>query len=119
MIPEQARNEIIQKRASGQTWISLAKWLKANYGMEVHRTTIQRWHDREVYSELLDEDEGFTDADILLRDKKVETLKGEVKLWKRLYEKSIKDSAKKDIITDSIHTLTPAFDAIPIIAPKM
>ena len=84
MIPEQARNEIIQKRAAGQTWTSLVRWLKEKYGIEVHRTTIQRWHDKEVCSEILDGDE-FSDEDILLRDKKVETLKGEVKLWKRLY----------------------------------
>ena len=118
MIPEQARNEIIQKRAAGQTWTSLVKYLKDKYGIEVHRTTVQRWHDREICSEILDGDE-FTDEDILLRDKKVETLKGEVKLWKRLYEKSIKESVKKDIIVDSIHSLTPAFRAVPIPTPKL
>ena len=118
MIPEQARNEIIQKRAAGQTWTSLVRWLKEKYGIEVHRTTIQRWHDKEVCSEILDGDE-FSDEDILLRDKKVETLKGEVKLWKRLYEKSVKDSAKKDIIVDSIHLLTPSFDAVPVSTSKL
>ena len=118
MIPEQARNEIIQKRAAGQTWTSLVRWLKEKYGIEVHRTTNQRWHDKEVCSEILDGDE-FSDEDILLRDKKVETLKGEVKLWKRLYEKSVKDSAKKDIIVDSIHLLTPSFDAVPVSTSKL
>ena len=119
MIPEQARNEIIQKRAAGQTWTSLVEWLKQEFGINLHRTTLQRWHDREVYSEIdsLDIVE-LSDSEIVIKDKKVETLKSEVKLWKKLYEQSIKDSAKKELVIDSIHALTPAFNAVPISPPK-
>ena len=117
MIPEMVKSELIRKRASGQTWTSLAKWLKQTHGLDLHRTTIQRWHNREVYSEL-DKSEILDDTEIILRDKKVETLKAEVKLWKKLYGKSIQESAKKELVIDSIHSLTPAFNAIPIITSK-
>jgi len=117
MIPEMVKSELIRKRASGQTWTSLAKWLRQTHGLDLHRTTIQRWHNREVYSEL-DKSEILDDTEIILRDKKVETLKAEVKLWKKLYGKSIQESAKKELVIDSIHSLTPAFNAIPIITSK-
>jgi len=117
MIPEMVKSELIRKRASGQTWTSLAKWLRQTHGLDLHRTTIQRWHNQEVYSEL-DKSEILDDTEIILRDKKVETLKAEVKLWKKLYGKSIQESAKKELVIDSIHSLTPAFNAIPIITSK-
>jgi len=117
MIPEQAKNEVIRRRAAGQTWTSLVQWLHEMFEIEIHRTTLQRWHDKEVYSNGNCSEE-LTDVEILARDKKVEVLKAEVKLWKKLYEKSIQETAKKDLIVDAIHTFTPAFDNVPLILPK-
>ena len=114
MIPEMAKSDLIRKRAAGQTWTSLAKWLTKQHGIEVHRTTIQRWHDKEAYLE-----SDSSEFDILAKDKKVAVLKTESKLWKKLYEKSIQESAKKDLVVDSIRAFTPAFNAIPITASKI
>ena len=118
MIPEQAKNEVIRRRAAGQTWTSLARWLHEMFEVEIHRTTLQRWHDKEVYSNGSCSEE-LTNVETLARDKKVETLKAEAKLWKKLYEKSIQETAKKDLIVDAIHTFTPAFDSVsPILLKK-
>ena len=114
MIPENAKAEIIRKRKAGQTWTSLAEWVNEKFGLEVHRTTIQRWYDKEVYSE-----NELMDFDILAKDRKVEILKAEVKLWKKLYETSIQESAKKDLVVDSIRTFTPAFRSVPITSSKV
>ena len=54
MIPEQAREAIMRRRRLGQSWTSLTKLLEEEYGVIVHRTTVQRWHDREAYSDLGD-----------------------------------------------------------------
>ena len=114
MIPENAKAEIIRKRKAGQTWTSLAEWVNEKFGLEVHRTTIQRWYDKEVCSE-----NELMDFDILAKDRKVEILKAEVKLWKKLYETSIHESAKKDLVVDSIRTFTPAFRSVPITSSKV
>ncbi len=114
MIPENAKAEIIRKRKAGQTWTSLAEWVNEKFGLEVHRTTIQRWYDKEVCSE-----NELMDFDILAKDRKVEILKAEVKLWKKLYETSIQESAKKDLVVDSIRTFTPAFRSVPITSSKV
>ena len=57
MIPEIAKKELIYKRQAGQTWTGLARWLSVEYGVDLHRSTIQRWYDREVIDidTLLDE----------------------------------------------------------------
>ena len=114
MIPEEAKLELIKKKGAGQTWTSLVEWLKTNYGIEVHRTTIQRWHDREVCL-----NNSLPNINVLAKDKKVETLKAESKLWKKLYEQAIQESAKKDLIVDAIRSFTPAFDAVPIPTSKV
>ena len=51
MIPEQAKLEIRRKTEAGQGWTSIANWLEQEYGISIHRTTIQRWYDKEVYSD--------------------------------------------------------------------
>ena len=48
MIPDIAKTELIQKRQAGHTWTGLAKWLDEEYGISLHRSTIQRWYFREV-----------------------------------------------------------------------
>ena len=114
MIPENAKVEIVRKRKAGQTWTSLAEWVTEEFGTAVHRTTIQRWYDKGDYSE-----SNAPDFDILAKDKKVETLKSESKLWKKLYEKAIQENAKKDLVVDSIRSLTPAFRSVPITSSTM
>ena len=115
MIPEEAKLEIIKRRAAGQTWDGIAGWVKQTYGTNVHRTTIQRCHDREVLAqdELSPSPENSVKARITL-DKKLATYKGEAAFWKKLYNQSIRDSAKKEIITDAINELAPSFNAIPL-----
>ena len=98
MIPEIAKAELIQKRQAGQTWTGLARWLAEDYGIELHRSTIQRWYDREVVDidTLLDEaaanmadeispeeEEDFIKARIRL-DKRVDTYKAASAYYKKL-----------------------------------
>ena len=116
MIPEKAKSEIIKKRAAGETWTGLARWVEKEYGMSVHRTTIQRWHDREVWEQEAQHLDSENSLDERLKlDKKVATHKSEADFYKKLYQQSIKDSAKREIIVDAINELTPAFDPTPLI----
>ena len=115
MIPEKAKPEIIRKKRAGQTWTSLVGWIQKEFGITIHRTTLQRWYDKEACSK----NNSPTDFDILFRDKKVETLKAEVKLWKNLYEKALQESTKKDLVVDAIHSFAPAFTPVSYTAPTM
>ena len=49
MIPEMTKKDLIQMRRAGATWTSLARWLQDEFGVDVHRSTIQRWYDREAF----------------------------------------------------------------------
>ena len=51
-IPEQIKPMLVKMRRAGTSWTELRNWLSEKYGVEVHRSTIQRWYDREGYSEL-------------------------------------------------------------------
>ena len=115
MIPEQAKSEIIKKRAAGETWTGISNWVRNQFGLNVHRSTIQRWHDKEVWGVNGDQDlpEDSIDERIKL-DKKVETYKSEAAFYKKLYQKSIKDEAKKEIIVDAIAKLAPSFKSVPL-----
>jgi len=116
MIPEIAKRELIQKRQAGQTWTGLTRWLAEEYGVELHRSTIQRWYDREVldFDTLLDEaaadmadeiapeeEEDFIKDRIRL-DKRVATYKAESVYYKKLYERVVKDSTRSEILVDTI-----------------
>ena len=60
-IPEQAKSEIIKRRNLGATWTKIAEWLEQEYGVQVHRTTLQKWFDKnhwEPEDELLVNEEG-------------------------------------------------------------
>tara|TARA_R110000824_G_scaffold30584_3_gene100435 strand:- start:1880 stop:3214 length:1335 start_codon:yes stop_codon:yes gene_type:complete len=113
MIPEQAKSEIRKKKAAGQSWTGIAKWLGDEYGIDIHRTTVQRWHDKEVYSDLddydIEEEEEYRDLERIKLDKKVATYKAEASFFKKLYETSIKDDAKKEIIIEAIKNNAPSF----------
>ena len=101
MIPEQAKSEIRKRRAAGGTWTGIANWIEGEFGISLHRSTIQRWHDKTVWDQ---EDQDLSpenDLDTRIKlDKKVETYKSEVAFYKKLYQKSLKDAAKKEIIVE-------------------
>ena len=114
MIPEQAKFEIRRKKAAGQSWTGIAKWIQDEYGVDIHRTTVQRWHDKEVYSDEIEQEFIELPDDRIKLDKKIATYKAEANYFKKLYEKSIKDDvikkdAKKEIIIDAIKNNAPAF----------
>ena len=120
MIPEQAKLEIKKRREAGATWTALAKWIADEYGIDVHRTTLQRWHDKEVFLEFEEtfprleeelEDKDTPEERIKL-DKKVATHKAEAAFYKKLYEQAIKDTTKKEIIVDAIKNNAPAFSPV-------
>ena len=106
MIPEEAKSDIIKKRSEGLTWDTIADWLEENYGVRVHRTSIQRSHDKEVWAR---EDELLPPEDRVKLDKKVLYSKSEANLYKKLYTQAIKDSVKKELIIESISQLAPSF----------
>ena len=115
MIPEQAKNDIIRRKRLGQSWTSLANHIENEYGVKVHRTTVQRWHDKEVYSDYSDVID--TDEQRVKLDKKVATHKAESTYWKKLYEQAIRQTAKNDLLVDTIAELAPAFKSIKIPKP--
>ena len=120
MIPEQARLEIGRKRAAGETWTGIARWILEEYGVEVHRTTVQRWHDRDILSEFdIEESEEILDSpkERLKIDKKLQTFKAEATYWKKMYEQSSKNEARKDVVSEIIQDLVPAFKAVRIPKP--
>ena len=110
MIPEQAREEIMRWRKAGQTWTGITQRLKERFGLEVHRTTVQRCHDKWAYSDV-----NFLEIDEQVElDKKTQTYKAEASYWKKLYEHSIKATAKKELIVDTIQNMAPAIRAVSI-----
>jgi len=141
-IPEQAKPKIIKMRRAGMGWTALKRWLEDEYGIDVHRSTIQRWFDREGYSELdLDEvlDEAAANmADVIAsepvnsledpdfwveekvkQDKKVATYKAEAAYYKKLYASAIKDSSKKELIIDAIRDNTTPIPRVTQIGHKV
>jgi len=113
MIPEQAKSEIIKRKAAGQTWTGISQWIQEKFGISVHRSTIQRWHDKELWAS---EEEVYPEnnSDRIRLDKKVSAYKAEADFYKKLYQQVIKDTTKKELIIDAIHELAPAFDAVPV-----
>ena len=114
-IPEQAKSEIIKRRNLGATWTKIAEWLEAEYGVQIHRTTIQKWFDKnhwEPEDELLVNEEG-TENRIKL-DKKLATYKGEAKYYKKLYDGLLKDTIKQEVIIETIQDYTKGFPSIPL-----
>ena len=115
MIPEQAKSEIIKRRNLGATWTKIAEWLEAEYGVQIHRTTIQKWFDKnhwEPEEELLVNEEG-TENRIKL-DKKLAAYKGEAKYYKKLYDGLLKDTIKQEVIIETIQDYTKGFPSIPL-----
>jgi hypothetical protein len=139
-IPEQVKPRLIKMRRAGMGWTALKKWLEDEHGIDVHRSTLQRWFDRGGYSEIdlvLDEaaanmadtlasepvnpleDPDFWVEEKVKQDKKVATHKAEAAYYKKLYESSIKDSSKKELIIDAIRDNTTAIPKVKQIRHKV
>ena len=113
MIPESAKSEIIRRREEGATWTAIAKWLESFYGTSIHRTTIQRWYDKDAMERgtaLLDSLDDDTSR--IKLDKKVQTYRQEALFYKKLYHKSLSQQTKQEVLIDAIHEYAPAFEKI-------
>ena len=118
-IPEEAREQIIRNRQLGMSWTALARMLDETYGVKVHRSTVQRWFDREVYSVELNAEIEFTSKDRIKLDKKVATYKAEATHWKKLYETAVKKTAQTEAVIDSVQNFLPALQAVSIRTPDV
>ena len=116
MIPEIAKEELAKKRLAGATWTELAKYLKDVHGINVHRTTVMRWYEKEVCIENVDPTNLDLDSvdDRIKLDKKLATYKAETNYYKKLYESSLKGTAKTNLFVETVKNLTPAFDKVKI-----
>ena len=119
VIPEEAKEEIVKRKMAGATWSALSRWVEDRWGVAVHRTTLQKWYDREV--ELLDEQQSedmedmqtdFTPEAHVKMARKIETYKGEARYWKKVAEAAIKKEAKEDLLIDSIKKFTPSYKEV-------
>mgnify|MGYP003632848448 CR=1 FL=1 len=112
-IPEEAKPEIVKLREDGMGWTAISRFIDDEYGISLHRTTIQRWHaefgaEYEVLSSVVDEaDDAFIDAKIKL-DKKIHSLDADRKLYRRLYLRSIGSENNEDAVLAAIKAFTPA-----------
>ena len=101
MIPEIAKPELIRKRQAGQTWTSMARWLAEEYGRELHRSTIQRWYDREILDTSFDVDVLLDEAaanmaDEISPEEEEDLIKDRIRLDKRVV------TFKSEVLVDTI-----------------
>ena len=77
MIPEIAKDGIVKRKLAGETWTAIAKWVEQEFGAPIHRTTVQRWYDKEVSLENINPDDIILDSieDRIKIDKKLATYK--------------------------------------------
>ena len=123
MIPDVAQEGIIKRKLSGETWTAIAKWIEQDYGVSVHRTTVQRWYDKEVSLENINPDDIVLDSveDRIKIDKKVALYKAEADYYKKLYNKSLKEYAQTDLLVDIIKKAIPSFkkaEVFPKVKPN-
>ena len=115
-IPETVKDELVKKRLAGATWTELAQFLKEVHGIDVHRTTVMRWYEKEVSIEKVNPDDINLDSvgDRIRIDKRLATYKAETNYYKKLYQSSLKTNAKNNLFVNSIQKLTPAFEKIKL-----
>ena len=122
MMREQGIYDIIKWRQEGNTWEQISEKVYEDYGIKVHRTTIQRWHDRSLVSvQDFTESEGIEDTfedKIIKADRRIEYLKSEASFYRKLYNTVTKQSAKEDLLLDIIHDISPSFKEVPKIPYK-
>ena len=116
MIPELSKDGIIKRKLAGETWTAIAKWVEQEYGETVHRTTVQRWYDKEVSLESISPEDIILDSveDRIKIDKKLATYKAETNYYKKLYEKSLKGYAQTDLLVDIIKESVPGFTKVEV-----
>ena len=118
-IPEEAKNGIIKRRLAGWNWTDIATWVKEKYHFEAHRTTFQKWYDREVslreglseteYKELPTDFSPDAHAKLI---KGIEKYKGEARYWKKVAEASLKQEAKKELLVEAVKKFTPSYKSV-------
>ena len=118
-IPEKAKNGIINRRLAGWNWTDIATWVKEKYHFEAHRTTFQKWYDREVslreglseteYKELPTDFSPDAHAKLI---KGIEKYKGEARYWKKVAEASLKQEAKKELLVEAVKKFTPSYKSV-------
>mgnify|MGYP003643276980 FL=1 len=120
MIPEIAKDGIVKRKLAGETWTAIAKWVEQEFGEAVHRTTVQRWYDKEVFLENLNPDDVVLDdiEDRIKIDKKLATSKAEAAFYKKLYTKSLREYAQTDLLSDIIKGSVPGFNKVEVYAKK-
>ena len=108
-IPEKAKSEIIKRKLAGWSWTAIATWMQEKYAFEAHRTTYQKWYDREVSlreglsrDEIEDTPTDFSPDAHAKLIKNIEKYKGEAKYWKKVAETSLKQEAKKELLIDAV-----------------
>jgi len=116
MIPEIAKDGIVKRKLAGETWTAIAKWVEQEFGEPIHRTTVQRWYDKEVSLENINPDDIILDSieDRIKIDKKLATYKAETTFYKKLYEKSLREYAQTDLLTDIIKGSIPGFSKVEV-----
>jgi len=116
MIPERAKDGIVKRKLAGETWTAIAQWVGQEFGEAVHRTTVQRWYDKEVSLENLNPDDIILDdiEDRIKIDKKLATSHAEAAFYKKLYTKSLREYAQTDLLTDIIKGSVPSFKKVEV-----
>ena len=115
-IPEEAKAQIVELREEGMGWTAISRFIDDEYGVSLHRSTIQRWHAEhsaeQTILDLDDTDDEFVDAKLKL-DKKIRSLEQDRKLYRSLYHKALDSGNGSDVVLRAIEQYTPA------LAPQM
>ena len=114
MIPEQAKLGITERRNQGWTWQSIANWIEEEFEVRVHRTSIQRCYDKQVWEQAAEEYDQLNDLDARVKiDQKAIGWHQQALLWKRLYNKAINSTNRNESIIDAIYNSALSFKAVP------
>ena len=118
-IPEKAKSEIIKRKLAGWSWTAIATWMQEKYAFEAHRTTYQKWYDREVSlrdglsrHEVEEIPTDFSPNAHAKLIKNIEKYKGEAKYWKKVAESALKQEAKKELLIDAVKKFTPSYKSV-------
>ena len=118
-IPEKAKSEIIKRKLAGWSWTAIATWMQEKYAFEAHRTTYQKWYDREVSlrdglsrHEVEEIPTDFSPDAHAKLIKNIEKYKGEAKYWKKVAESALKQEAKKELLIDAVKKFTPSYKSV-------
>ena len=117
MITEAAKFVITDQIRNGNTnWTQISREVENSTGIKLHRSTIQRWYDREGQWGVDDTPSGEVDGldERVKLDKKIATLEGETKLYKNLYKKAIAKSASTDLVIKAIKDATEGLPPVKV-----